>query len=69
MVSYKKGGDKVRKGQKPYMLQMSEHEKAFIDEMAWRNKMSIAQYVRGLIKEQMERYPMVAQAVYKKIEK
>ena len=48
------------------MLQMSEHEKAFIAEMAWRNKMPIAQYVRGLIKEQMEKNPTVAQALYKK---
>lgn len=59
----------MRKGQRPYMLQMSEHEKAFIEEMAWRNKMSIAQYVRNLIKEQMERNPDVAQDIYEKTEK
>lgn len=62
----RKEGDSMRKGQKPFMLQMSEHEKEFISEMAWRNKMSIAQYVRMMIHEQMEKHPDVAMALAKK---
>ena len=45
------------------MLQMQTIEKDFIEEMAWRNKMPKAQYIRALIREQMEKHPEVVHAI------
>lgn len=59
----------MRKGQKPYMLQMQTIEKDFIEEMAWRNKMPKAQYIRALIREQMEKHPEVVHAISNRADK
>lgn len=48
---------------KSYMLWMTETEKAFIEEMAWKNKQKMAQYLRELIHKEMKKHPGVVKEI------
>lgn len=57
----------MRKDRATYMLYMSDTEKAFIEEMAWRKKLPMAQYIKRLIRNEMEKNPQVVEMVQKKV--
>lgn len=56
----------MRKNTKSFMLYMTPEEKAFIDEMAWRQRIPIARYIKILIHKEMEKYPTVADSAMKR---
>lgn len=53
----------MRKNDASYMLYMTKAEKDFITEMAWREKRPISQYVRDLIRKEMNKNPNVLETV------
>ena len=58
----------MRKIGKPYMLNLSEAERAFVDEMAWRNRMKLSEYFRGLIHAEMQKRPDIVKLVTSRME-
>lgn len=59
----------MRKNTKSFMLYMTPEEKAFIDEMAWRQRIPIARYIKMLIHREMEKNPNIANIASQRIEK
>lgn len=53
----------MRKMGKPYMLNLSEAERAFVDEMAWRKRMKLSEYFRDLIHAEMQKRPDIVRLV------
>lgn len=45
----------MRADKKSFTMWMSETEKQFVEEMAWRKKMKIAQYIRMMIRKEMSK--------------
>lgn len=58
----------MRKNTKSFMLYMTPQEKAFIDEMAWRQRIPIARYIKMLIHKEMEKNPSVANIASQRFE-
>ena len=54
---------------KPYLLNMSELERAFVEEMAWRNRQKLSEYFRSIVKAEMQRRPDVMKLVMGRIGK
>lgn len=56
----------MRKNSASYMLYMTQAEKDFITEMAWREKRPVSQYVRELIRREMNKNPNIMENFEKK---
>lgn len=60
---------KLRKVVKPYLLNLGEVERAFVEEMAWRNRKKLSEYFRQLVNAEMQKYPDVVRLVTGRIQK
>lgn len=56
----------MRKDNRAYMFYMSELERNFINEMAYVNKLPLAQYLKSLIREEMKKNPEVLERLKRK---
>lgn len=50
-----------------YLVNMSNLERAFVDELAWRRRQKLSQLFRSLIDEEMKRNPDVVQIVQERM--
>ena len=57
----------MRKIVKPYLLNLSETERAFVEEMAWRNRKKLSEYFRQLVNAEMQKYPGVMDFVMNRL--
>ena len=59
----------MRKEVKPYLLNLSETERAFVEEMAWRSRKKLSQYFRGLVSSEMQKNPEIVELVLSRTQK
>lgn len=57
----------MRKVAKPYLINMTEVERAFVEEMAWRRRQKLSEYFRNLIHADMKDKPDVVKAAAERI--
>lgn len=67
MEKTKEGGRVMKKVTKPYLVNLTEVERAFVEEMAWRKREKLSEYFRRLINVEMQKNPTVMQAVMTKM--
>ena len=53
----------MRKDKNSFMFYMPDTERKFIDEMAYRRKLKVKQYLVALIREEMRKNPEVVESV------
>ena len=59
----------MRKVTKPYLLNLSEVERAFVEEMAWRNRKKLSEYFRLLVNAEMQKHPDIVKLVIGRLQK
>lgn len=59
----------MRKVTKSYLLNLSEVERAFVEEMAWRNRKKLSEYFRLIVNTEMQKHPDVVKLVIGRLQK
>lgn len=59
----------MKKVVKPYLLNLSEVERAFVEEMAWRNRKKLSEYFRALVNLEMQKHPDIVKLVIGRMQK
>jgi len=59
----------LKKIVKPYLLNLSEVERAFVEEMAWRSRKKLSEYFRSLVNSEMQKHPDIVKLVIGRLQK
>lgn len=57
----------MAKSGKPYLLNLTEIQRAFAEEVAWQNRLRLSEYFRELVEAEMQKRPDIVELVTKKL--